>query len=97
LIIFLFWKQCHDCGQLVPIHEAKKESMLQDLVETADNPFEQGKSIVGLGNKGTKNKYQKIRERLQERIENEPKLDIKEEIRKGNIDKIIDDSRILYT
>jgi hypothetical protein len=52
----------HDCGQLIPIYEAKKESMLQDFVETADNPFEQGKSIVGLGNKGTKNKYQKIRE-----------------------------------
>lgn len=97
MIIFLFWKQCHDCGQLVPIYEAKKESMLQDFVETVDNPFEQGKSIVDLGNKGTKNKYQKIRERLQERIENEPKLDIKEEIRKGNIDKIIDNSRILYT
>jgi hypothetical protein len=38
-----------------------------------------------------------MRERLQERIDNEPELDIKEEIRKGNIDKIIDDSRILYT
>lgn len=75
----------------------RKNQFLQDFVETADNPFEQGKSIVGLGNKGTKNKYQKMRERLQERIENEPQLDIKEEVRKGNIDKIIDDSRILYT
>jgi hypothetical protein len=36
------WKQCHDCGLLVPIYEVKKEAKLQDFVEIAENPFEQG-------------------------------------------------------
>jgi hypothetical protein len=31
-----------------------------------------------------------MRERLQERIDNEPELDIKEEIRKGNIVETVD-------
>jgi len=48
------WKQCHNCGQIVPIYEAKKESKLQDFVETSDNPFDSGKSITGLGNKNPK-------------------------------------------
>jgi hypothetical protein len=49
----------------------KKESMLQDFVETSDNPFDSGKSIVGLGNKKPRNRYQKERQRLLERIEKE--------------------------
>lgn len=84
------WKQCHDCGQLVPIYEVKKEAKLQDFVETSENPFDQGKTIVGLGNRGKKNKYQKMREKLQERIDNEPELGIKRELRKGNIVEIIE-------
>jgi hypothetical protein len=84
------WKQCHECGQIVPIYEVKKESKLQDFIEISDNPFDQGKSIVGLGNKGKKNKYQKMREKLQERIDNEPDLDIKQEIKKGNQVTIIE-------
>jgi hypothetical protein len=36
------------------------------------NRFDQGKYIVGLGNKRKKNKYQKMKEKLQERIDNEP-------------------------
>jgi hypothetical protein len=49
-------KQRHDCGTIVPIYEAKKESKLQDFVETTSNPFDQGKSITGIGNTGIGNK-----------------------------------------
>jgi len=86
------WKQCHNCGQIVPIYEAKKESKLQDFVETSDNPFDSGKSITGLGNKKPKNTYQKERQRLLERIEKEKDSDIKAELRKGNIVEIIENS-----
>ena len=44
------WKQCHDCGQIVPIYEVKKEAKLQDFIEITDNPFDQDKAIVELGN-----------------------------------------------
>jgi hypothetical protein len=37
------WKQCHECGHIVPIYELKRESRLKDIVEPSDNPFDQGK------------------------------------------------------
>lgn len=37
------WLQCRSCGIIIPIYEVKKESKLQDFVETSDNPFNQGK------------------------------------------------------
>ena len=45
------WKQCHDCGEIVPIFESKKECKLQDFVEICDNPFDAGKSLIGLDSK----------------------------------------------
>jgi hypothetical protein len=36
------------------------------FVETSDNPFDSGKSITGLGNKKSANRYQKERQRLLE-------------------------------
>jgi ribosomal protein S26 len=53
------WKQCHNCDQIVPIYEAKKEGKLQDFVETSSNRFDQGKSLVGLDNKKKKTPFQK--------------------------------------
>jgi hypothetical protein len=35
----------------VPIYEAKKEGKLHDFGETSRNPFDQGKTITGIGNK----------------------------------------------
>jgi hypothetical protein len=68
----------------------KKESMLQDFVETSDNPFDSGKSIVGLGNKKPRNRYQKERQRLLERIEKEKDPDIRAGLKTGNIVEIIE-------
>ncbi len=45
------WKQCHSCGEAVPIYEANKEGKLQDFVQPSTNPFNGGKSITGLNNK----------------------------------------------
>jgi hypothetical protein len=86
------WKQCYECGQIVPVYEAKKESRLEDFVETSDNPFDQGKSISGLNNKPSKTRIQKQRQKLLERIEQEKDEDIKRELRKGNTVEIISDS-----
>jgi hypothetical protein len=40
-------------------------------VETSTNPFEQGKSLVGLGNKVEKTPFKKQRQKLSDRIEQE--------------------------
>ena len=57
--------------------------MLQEFVETSTDPFSQGKSITGLGNKKLKSRYQKMKER----IEKEKDKDIKAELREGNVIK----------
>jgi hypothetical protein len=85
------WKQCHGCGTIVPINEAKKESKLQDFVGTSSNPFDQGKSISGIGNKLIKTPFQEQRQKLKDRIEMEKDEDIKRELRKGNIVTVIED------
>jgi hypothetical protein len=54
-------------------------------VETSTNPFDQGKSLVGLGNKVKKTPFKKQRQKLNDRIEQEKDEDIKSELRKGNI------------
>jgi hypothetical protein len=64
---------------------------LKDFVATSSNPFDQGKSIVGLDNKIKKTPRQKERQKLKERIEQEKDEDIKRELRKGNIVNIIQD------
>ena len=84
------WKQCHTCGQIVPIYELKKESKLKDFVETSSNPFDQGKTIVGLDNKRKKTSLQKQRQKLKDRIEREKDKDIQKELRKGNTVQIIE-------
>jgi len=76
--------QRHDCGTIVPIYEAKKESMIKDFVEPSNDPFDQGKTIIGLGNKKKKTAFQKERQRQKDRIDKEKDPDIKRELRKGN-------------
>jgi len=75
------WCQCMQCGHVYPIHETKKEETIKDSIETITNPFDDGKHMVGLGNKRRrKNKYEKILEE----IEQEKDLDIKRELRQGH-------------
>ena len=70
------------------IYLLKKESEIKDIVETSDNPFDQGRNVVGLDNKNCKkeNKFEKLRKE----IEQEKVLDIKQELIKGNIVEIIE-------
>jgi len=48
---------------IISIFELKRESNLKDFVETSDNPFDSGQSMIGLGNKKSKkeNKFEKLR------------------------------------
>jgi hypothetical protein len=34
------WLQCYQCGDIVPIYEKQNEPVIQDFVETVDNPFD---------------------------------------------------------
>jgi hypothetical protein len=57
------FRQCHTCGQVVPIYELKKESEIKDFVEPSNNPFDNQPSITGLGNKKPKSSNQKQRQK----------------------------------
>jgi len=85
------WRQCIQCGHIYAVHETIKEETIKDSIETITNPFDDGKHMVGLGNKQRrKNKYEK----LLEEIEQEKDPEIKAELRKGNEVTIIEDSRL---
>jgi hypothetical protein len=45
------WKQCHECGLIVPIYELEKEASIKDVVEIVENPFDIGKSFLGIDNR----------------------------------------------
>ncbi|MDW0152732.1 MAG: hypothetical protein QOK85_08460, partial [Nitrososphaeraceae archaeon] len=52
------WKQCHECGLIVPVYELEKESSIKDVVETVDNPFDIGKSFLGIDSRKLKKRRQ---------------------------------------
>ena|SRR5688572_23382367 len=84
------WLQCNKpnrgCGRIYPVNQTKVESSVKDFAETQTNPHDQGRTIVGLGNKRTKkSEIQKERERQRKAIDAEKDEDIKREMRAGRI------------
>jgi hypothetical protein len=56
------WRQCHECGSIVPIYELEKEATIKDVVETIDNPFDTGKSFLGVDSRKARRKARKKEE-----------------------------------
>ena len=56
------WRQCHECGTIVPIYEIGKESSIKDVVETTDNPFDIGTSFLGVDSRSARRKMNKKKE-----------------------------------
>jgi hypothetical protein len=77
--------QCYECGLIVPVYENEKESSIKDVVETAENPFDIGKSFLGIDSRtsvGGKNARKKRdRQKALEDIKDE---NLKAELAKGN-------------
>lgn len=80
------YKQCHECGLIVPIYELQKESEIKDVVETVDNPLDVAKdSFSGIDRRTSVNgiKARKKRERQQE-LDSINDDDVKRELAKGH-------------
>lgn len=79
------WLQCHECGSIVPIYEIEKEASIKDVVETVDNPFDIGKSFLGIDSTtsigGKKARKKKERQRALDDIKDD---DLKRELARGN-------------
>lgn len=86
------WLQCRVCGNIKHINDLKHSNKLESFAIPSDNPYERKNMVVGLDNKVKLNPRQKEIEKLKEQIEKEKDLDIKQELKKGNIVKIIEDS-----
>lgn len=79
------WKQCHECGLIVPFYELEKEASIKDVVETVDNPFDVGTSFLGIDKRtsvGGKNARKK-RER-QRQLDDIKDDEVKRELKKGS-------------
>ena len=75
------FRQCHECGSIVPVYEIEKESSIKDVVETVDNPFDIGTSFLGIDKRtsvGGKNARKK-RER-QRQLDDIKDPDLKREL-----------------
>jgi hypothetical protein len=98
------WLMCTEgCGNIYGKYEAKNESELKTNVKATDNPFDSGKSIIGLKNVDTTSRagttdYQRRKRRIKKEIDSKLKdsrltdqdEDIKAEIRSGKDVKILE-------
>jgi hypothetical protein len=78
------FRQCHNCGEVVPVYELEKEASIKDVVETVENPFDIGTSFLGIDSRtseGGKNARKK-RER-QKQLDDIKDDDLKRELASG--------------
>ena len=48
------WKQCHECGLIVAVHELEKEASVTDVVDTVESPFEISIDFLGVDSRSAK-------------------------------------------
>ena len=79
------WRQCLECGLIVPVYELQKESEIKDVLDTVTNPFDLAKdSILGVDNRQTTKKKRRSRLKPDELDDIKDKT-LKAELRKGSI------------
>lgn len=77
------WRQCHECGTIVPIYELEKEPTIKDVVETVDNPFDIAKnSFLGIDSRRSANKRKRQRDKEKE-LDDIKDPDLKRELASG--------------
>ena len=69
-------------GSVVPVYEIEKESSIKDVVETSDNPFDTGKSFLGIDSRKARKKIRSKKKGLSGDI-SDP--DLKRELAKVNL------------
>jgi hypothetical protein len=79
------WRQCHECGSIVPIYELEKEAMIKDVVETVENPFDFAKNeFLGIDNRTSANANKRKRQRDRQReLDSIKDDDLKRELASG--------------
>jgi hypothetical protein len=79
------WKQCHECGTIVPVYEIEKDSSIKDVIETTDNPFDIGTSFLGIDSRTSiEGKNARKKRERQKQLEDIKDDEVKRELSKGN-------------
>jgi len=86
------WLQCRVCGDIKYKNELKHISKLESFAVTSDNPYERRDLVIGLDNKIKLTSKENELKKLRERIDSEIDEDIKQELKKGNVVTIVEDS-----
>ncbi len=86
------WRQCKICTTIFPIYETKTESKLEDFVETSNDPFGQGKTMMGNENKKKLTPRQKEIKRLKDEADKQKDPEIRAALKRGLDVYIIEDS-----
>jgi hypothetical protein len=76
------WRQCHECGLMIPVYELEKEASIKDVVETVDNPFDIGTSFLGIDSRASAKKRKKQRDKQKE-LDDIKDPDLKRELSSG--------------
>jgi hypothetical protein len=51
------FRQCYNCGEIVPVYELEKEATIKDVVETVEDPFDIAKnSFLGIDSRASAKK-----------------------------------------
>lgn len=79
------WLQCYECGTVVPIYEIEKESSIRDVVETVDNPFDLGTSVLGIDSRSVGGKNARKKRERQRQLDDINDPDVKRELASGQI------------
>jgi hypothetical protein len=62
------WLQCHECGNIYPVYEAKYEQTIQGFAQLTDNPFDDQKGqVLGFAKRYTKEGKMELDKRQRER------------------------------
>jgi len=66
------FRQCYNCGDVVPVYEVKLEPKIEDFIETSDNPFDSIKSdtmttLRQTSSQSLKNKYNPIKRQYKQK------------------------------
>jgi hypothetical protein len=78
------WRQCHECGLIVPIYELEKEASIKDVIETVENPFDNAKNeFLGTDSRASAKKRKRQRDRQKE-LDDIKEMDLKAELAKGH-------------
>jgi len=87
------WLQCFFCTKVFAKYESQIDSEIEGFAETTDSPFDKGDYIEGIDNKRPKSQREKEREKILERIANEPEADIREALKRGATVTMITDEK----